>query len=261
MNAAQRRTFIEQYGLVRQAEGRGSTDAAYYRALPYADLTGCNRWQWRIRARTFDHFLRRILTPLETRLSRPLDRLDLGAGNGWMSWRLSQWGHRVMAVDIFDANGDGLGAMRKYAQLNAVNTDFDELPFPAATFDAAIYNASVHYSPNYERTRREAIRCLRPGGKIIILDSPVYTRAEHGEKMRQERQSLFERVYGFRSEALGSIEYLDRAALRRLSHDLHIKWHFSKPWYGWAWTLRPALALLRGTRPPSKFFVIWADLA
>lgn len=255
MNTA-RTTFVQQYATIRHAEGRGASDAAYYRALPYADLSGRNSGQWRIRARSFDHFLRRVLAPFEKNLRRPLDLLDLGAGNAWMSSRLAQRGHHVIAIDIFTDNRDGLGAIRKYSRVNAIAADFAQLPFPAGSFDAAIYNASLHYSPNYLRTLAEALRCLRPSGKIVILDSPVYARAEHGETMRRERQSFFERTYGFRSEALGSIEYLDRATLTRLSRDLGIAWRFRKPAYGWRWAMRPLVAWLSGKRPPSKFFVI-----
>ena len=256
MDSAARRRFVAQYACIRRAEGRGSNDASYYRALPYADLSGCNRDQWLIRARSFDHFLRKIIRPLEQKLRRPLDLLDLGAGNGWMSWRLSQRGHRAIPMDIFTDDADGLGAIRKYAPLTPVAAEFDSLPFRGSSFDAAIYNSSLHYSSDYLRTLLRARRCLRPGGWIVILDSPVYARQEHGESMRLERQSFFERTYGFRSEALGSIEYLDRASLSRLARDLRVRWMLSKPWYGWQWAMRPVLARLRGKRPPSKFFVI-----
>jgi len=37
-----RQRFLEEYRQIRYAEGRGSDDAAYYRALPYRDLTGRN---------------------------------------------------------------------------------------------------------------------------------------------------------------------------------------------------------------------------
>ena len=260
MNQAMRRTFLEQYAIIRHAEGRGSRHGAFYHALPYADLSGRNSRQWRIRARSFDYFLRHVLAPLEKNLGRPLDLLDLGAGNGWMTRRLAERGHGVVAVDILMDHYDGLGAIRKYARLNAVAADFDQLPFGAKYFDVVIYNASLHYSSDYRRTLTEAVRCLRPSGIIVILDSPVYAKAEHGERMRRERQSRFEQTYGFRSEALGSIEYLDRAMLRRLSRDLQIELRLSKPWYGWRWAMRPMIARLLGRRPPSKFFVISASL-
>lgn len=258
-DTALRRRFIEQYTQIRHAEGRGSDDAAYYRALPHADLSGRNSAQWSIRARTFDHFVRRVLVPLEDRLRRPLDLLDLGAGNGWLSWRLAQRGHRGTAIDIFLDDRDGLSAIRKYASpgiVGSIGADFDFLPLQSASFDAIVYNASLHYSSSYSRTLAEARRCLRPAGQIVILDSPLYAKAEHGERMRLERQAFFENTYGFRSDALASIEYLDEPALAKLARELNVEWKRSSPWYGWRWALRPLVARLRGRRPPSKFFVI-----
>ncbi len=256
MNPAARQLFLQHYATIRQAEGRGSEDASYYQALPYQDLSGANRDQWRIRAASFDHFLRAVLSPLETRCRRPLHLLDLGAGNGWMSWHLARRGHSVIAVDIFLDDRDGLVAIRKYARLNAAAADFHQLPFPDRSFDTVIYNASLHYSSDYCRALREGLRCLRPDGRIVILDSPLYGRPEDGEQMRRERQSFFEERYGFRSEALGSIEYLDRPALIRLARELGIRWRLSKPWYGFRWALRPLVARLKGRRPPSQWFVI-----
>ena len=256
MTPAARQLFLEQYAVIRHAEGRGSDDAAYYRALPYRDLSGKNAAQWRIRARSFDHFLTRVLAPLEARAQRPLDVLDLGAGNGWMSRRLALRGHRVIPVDIFNDERDGLGAIRKYAGLEAVAADFHQLPFPDSSFDAIVYNASLHYSSDYAAALKEALRCLRPAALVAILDSPLYARPDDGERMRRERQSFFEAQYGFRSEALGSIEYLDRGMLARLSQELGIQWRLSRPWYGWRWALRPLAARLRGRRPPSKWLVI-----
>ncbi|HWD97815.1 MAG TPA: class I SAM-dependent methyltransferase [Bryobacteraceae bacterium] len=255
-SAADRQTFLKQYAIIRDAEGRGSADAAYYRSLPYADLSGRNTGQWRIRSKSFDHFLRRVIAPLEKTLRRPLDVLDLGAGNGWLCWRLAQRGHRAIALDIFTDDRDGLGAIRKYAETGAVAADFDHLPFASASFDIAVYNASFHYSSDYVSTLKEVRRCLRPEGRIVILDSPLYRKAEHGETMRRERQAFFEGIYGFRSEALSSIEYLDEPRLRQLSRDLGIEWSRSQPWYGWKWAVRPWLARLRGKRPPSRFFLV-----
>ncbi len=257
MNAA-RRHFLDQYAIIRRSEGRGSPDPDYYRALPYADLTRRHSAQWQIRARSFDHFLHTILQPLERTLRRPLDLLDAGAGNGWMSRRLALRGHRAIPVDIFLDDADGLGAIRKYADLAPVAAEFDRLPFADRSFDAVIFNSSLHYSSGYSRTLREALRCLRPAGRLVILDSPLYSRREHGEQMRAERHALFQQTYGFRSEALSSIEYLDRPALARLAAELHLKWTLSAPWYGWRWAMRPWIARLRRRRPPSKFFLISA---
>src|SRR3546814_2260458 len=55
-----------------------------YLALPYRDTDGTDRGQWRMRARSYDYIVRHLLEGGRV--------LDLGAGNGWMSYRLAQIG-------------------------------------------------------------------------------------------------------------------------------------------------------------------------
>jgi len=253
LTSTPRRRFLADYAQIRGAEGRGSEDSAYYRALPFADLTGRNSAQWRIRARSFEYFSRRILP------RRACGILDLGAGNCWLSYRLAELGHAPVAVDIFTDAGDGLGAARHYpTHFPVIESGFDDLPFSAAQFDLAVFNSSIHYSSDYARTLSEARRCLRPEGRVVILDSPIYKRREHGEAMRIERQISFERQYGFRSEALGSIEFFDLETLRELERKLSLTWEIHRPWYGWRWHLRPIRARLKKQRPPSRFWILVA---
>src|ERR1700730_4753391 len=62
--------FAREYTTVRRAEGWGSRDRAYYRALPYRDLSGRYAGIWRIRARSYATFVERVLEPLEHDSSR-----------------------------------------------------------------------------------------------------------------------------------------------------------------------------------------------
>ncbi|HCC55789.1 MAG TPA: class I SAM-dependent methyltransferase [Solibacterales bacterium] len=257
MDSDARRRFLNDYSKIRRAEGRGSTDAEYYRDLPYRDGSGANSAQWAIRARTYRHFERHVLAKMEHAAQRPLDILDLGAGNGWMSYRLTLRDHRPVALDIFSDNRDGLGAARHYPRrFPCVEAEFDQLPFDTAAFDLAIYNSSIHYAIDYRRTLAEARRCLRRSGSVVIMDSPVYKRPEHGEQMRAERHEQFERQYGFRSDAVPSIEFFDETMLDELARDLHIEWRRTCPWYGLPWALRPLKARIRSRRPPSQFFIL-----
>jgi SAM-dependent methyltransferase len=251
-----RRQFLEDYGKIRSAEGRASNTSDYYRALPFTDLTGRNSGQWRIRARSFRYFVRRILPP------KPCAVLDLGAGNCWFSNRLAKMGHCPVAVDIFSDTQDGLGAARHYSvRFPRIEAEFDALPFSSGRFDLAVFNYSIHYTQDYRRTLAEALRCVRPGGQVVIVDSPVYFRREHGERMRAERHAAFERQFGFASDALGSIEFLDLEMLDQLSRDLAVTWTIYRPWYGLRWHLRPWIARLRGRRPPSHFWILTGSMA
>lgn len=254
---ASRQRFAEDYLRIRRAEGRGSDDPEYYFALPFRDLSGALDAQWVMRGRTYRYFERNILSPMEC--GCPLDILDVGAGCGWLSYRLALRGHRTVAADLLADDREGLGAARHYLTrvgFARFNADFDRLPFANSTFDAVIFNASVHYSSNYLRTFAEAGRCLRPGGRIVILDSPVYQLREHGEMMRRERRREFAAKYGTESDHIGSIEYLDEATLAKLSREAGIEWRIHKPWYGLAWHSRRLKAWWKGSRPPSRFWIL-----
>ncbi|MEO5926370.1 MAG: class I SAM-dependent methyltransferase [Bryobacteraceae bacterium] len=209
--------------------------------------------QWGIRAATFQYFVRHILP------SQPSRILDLGAGNGWLSNRLAQRGHSPVAIDIFRDQRDGLDATRHYeTSFPLIEAEFDNLPVATAQFDLAVFNASFHYSANYSRTLSEVRRCLGPGGRVAILDSPVYRVQAHGEAMRSERQQFFEQQYGFRSEALRSIEFLDEGMLANLAEELRLTWTIHRPWYGLAWHMRPLIARIKNRRPPSRFWILEA---
>lgn len=241
--------FLSDYGTIRHAEGRGSTDPDYYRVLPRADSM-----QWRIRTKTFEYFQEHLLPRAPSRV------LDLGSGNGWFSHKLSELGHQPVGVDIFTDSLDGLEASLRYSQTPLVEAEFDRLPFADAQFDVAVFNASLHYSPDYARTLAEVRRCLRPAGRIFILDSPLYKRRQHGERMQAERRVQFQQMYGFPSDSLASLEFLYEAQLAELASALGLRWRIHQPWYGLAWHLRPLRARLARRRPPSRFCILEAEL-
>jgi SAM-dependent methyltransferase len=248
------RTFLAGYTAIRNAEGRGSEDDAFYRSLPFQDLSSRNAWQWHIRAKTYQYLESRLLP------AGPMDIADVGAGNCWLSYRLQELGKNPVAVDLSTDSHDGLGAARHYPRpFPLVQAEFDSLPFADGQFDLVIFNASLHYSTDYHRSLKEAIRCLRPGGRIMVLDSPLYKVPEHGEQMRAEKYAQFQAQYGFRSDSLPSKEYLHEMLLAELSRDLHLRWTIHQPWYGWKWHLRPWRARLQRRRPPSRFCILVAQ--
>jgi SAM-dependent methyltransferase len=257
MEALQRTQFLKEYGTVRHAEGRGSNEAAYYLELPFRDITRRNEAQWKIRSRSFEYLQQRVFPRLRRELGQRLDIIDIGAGNCWMSHRLATAGHRPVAIDIFADPHDGLRAARHYPiHFPVVEAEFDQMPFDNKSFDIALFNASVHYSANVVGTLKAAMACLRPNGRILIVDSPIYAHPEHGERMKRERKARFEQQYGFCSDVLHSREYLDVPLLDDLARTLKIAWRIHRPWYGWRWRFRPMKAWFLRRRPPSNFWIL-----
>lgn len=259
------RQFVDEYQKIRSLEGRGSSSPDFYLGLPYEDITGNNRWQWRIRGRSFRFFESNILPQMERGERLGLDVLDLGAGNCWMSYRLVLRGHRPVSVDLIDNVEDGLGAARHYlARLTnpfiRFQAEMDRLPFQDRQFDLAIFNASFHYSQDYHRTVGEALRCLRRPGHLAIMDSPFYQRGESGQQMVEEKRAAFTRRFGFPSDSVPSREYVTGQILRELERVFHVVWRVEKPWYGLGWALRPIRARLLRQREPSRFYIIWTKV-
>lgn len=250
--------FMQDYESIRAAEGRGSEDSEFYFHLPYQDISGRNHTQWAIRSRTFRHIEKRILPNLFGTKTGKLRILDLGAGNGWMSYRFALQGHSSVAVDLLVNNQDGLGAAAHYRKrlsylFPRFQAELDKLPFAARQFDLVIFNASFHYSEDYERSLAEAIRCTRAGGVVLIADTPWYSKHESGQMMLEERRAAFTARFGIASDAINSLEYLTDDRLRKLEDTCGIRWQTDTPFYGIRWTLRPFLASLNGKREPSRF--------
>jgi SAM-dependent methyltransferase len=246
--------FIADYEHIRAAEGRGSRDKSYYLALPHRDTTGNNSDQWKIRARSYDYLIRRVLNQLADGEAV----LDLGAGNCWLSFKLAMRGYRPVAVDLLTNSQDGLGAAIHYDhELGSIISRFQAelncLPFEDEQFDVVIFNASFHYSEDYEITLREAFRCLKPDGLLVVSDTPWYSREESGKQMIAERRAYFRGRFCTASDSMESQEFLTDERLRSLAAALPIRWVVHRPWYGWQWAMRPWVARLRKRREPSKF--------
>jgi len=259
MTGSALQSFAEDYAAHRQAEGRGYAGDDLL-ALPYV-RSGALARQWGVRARTFDAFMARLIRPEAGRLGRPLRLLDLGAGNGWLSYRVALQGHSAIALDIRDDAIDGLGAAqtllkRAGGRMRAAIAPFVALPAPDASVDIAVFNASLHYAVGLPAVLAEAARVVRPGGRLAILDSPFYRREADGLAMVAEKAADAPRRFGARAGslmALPFIEFLTRERLAQASAPIGVRWRRSPVVYPLWYELRPFAARLRGKRIPSRF--------
>jgi SAM-dependent methyltransferase len=101
--------------------------------------------------------------------------LDIGNG-GFFNYDTALVGH-VTAVDLFLEDGPGPAANVTFQR-----GSFLDLPCPAESFDCAIQQNVLHHvvggSPrenhdNMKRCLTEMYRCVRPGGKAIVIESTV----------------------------------------------------------------------------------------
>ena len=242
--------FLRQYRAVRAREGYRSVPADYYRRLPAVPADDPRAGDWQIRRETYRHLLGHVLAagPL------PLHALDLGAGSGWLSHRLSMLGHRAVAVDVLDDDVDGLGAARHYdTAFPVVQADFDALPFAPGQFDLVVFNGSLHYSPDMAATLERAHRMLAPGGALVVMDSPMF-RAEHdGSLMVRDALRRFVSVCGLGDAMAQGIGYLTFATLAAIAERLQLQPEFVPSRGSLSWRLRRGLARVRLRRAPAAF--------
>jgi ubiquinone/menaquinone biosynthesis C-methylase UbiE len=106
---------------------------------------------------------------------RALDALDVGCGTGFLSFELAVRGHRVTGVDFAPAML--AEARRKAAERAAAirfeEADAEQLPFTSGSFDLVISRHVLWTLPHPEAAIDEWIRALRPGGRLVIVDSQL----------------------------------------------------------------------------------------
>ena len=242
--------FLGQYRAVRAKEGHRSAAADYYRRLPTVPPGDPRAADWQIRRETYHHLLGHVLAagPL------PLHVLDLGAGSGWLSHRLSALGHRAVAVDVLDDDVDGLGAARHYeTAFPVVQADFDALPLAPAQFDLIVFNGSLHYAPDMAATLERAHRMLAPGGALVVMDSPMFCADRDGSLMVRDALYRFVSVCGVADAAAQGIGYLTFATLATIAERLQLRPEFVPSRGSLGWRLRRSLARVRLRRAPAAF--------
>lgn len=109
---------------------------------------------------------------------------DLGCGTGQTSSTLAPWVHRVIAVDESEAMLD-TARSRLQAMLNVDlrRGRLEALPVSDGELDVAILMLVLHHVAEPRLAIGEAMRALKPGGRLLVVDMLPHQREEYRQQM------------------------------------------------------------------------------
>jgi SAM-dependent methyltransferase len=175
--------FNWRYRQARLGEGCLPVSAEQAFDLPFVSPPGYRRLYWTVRCQSYRRLMRYLARDGPPPAAGPV--ADLGAGVGWLSFRLAQAGYRVLAVDASLDDAFGLGAAEGYVtaserRLLLAQGNLAYPPLQEDRWSLVIFNASLHYARDLEATLHRAARALSPGGRVIVLDTPIARRPVRG---------------------------------------------------------------------------------
>ena len=137
-----------------------------------------------------------------------VDVVDIGCGEGYLTIEVARWARHVVAVDRAPAvlaRAKALAARRRATNIVFKRGELDRLPLEDAAADVALLSQALHHAPDPVAALGEAVRILRPGGRLLVLDL-----GRHDEAWVREK--LGDRHLGFAPDELTTL--LSAAGLR-----------------------------------------------
>jgi ArsR family transcriptional regulator len=130
----------------------------------------------------------------------PLDVVDIGCGEGYLTLEAARWARRVVGVDrsaAVLARARQLADRRKVANVTWKRGEIERVPAPDGSFDVALLSQTLHHAADPGRAIHEAARLLRPGGRVLVLDLRTHDEG-------WVRHKLGDRWQGFDDDTLSS---------------------------------------------------------
>jgi ArsR family transcriptional regulator len=124
---------------------------------------------------------------------------DLGCGTGRMTAALAPFVREVVAVD---SSRPMLAAARRRLEgttnVEVRRGNLEHLPVDDQDLDAAVLVLALHHTADPRKVLGEALRVLKPGGRLVVVDMQAHDR----EKYQAEMGHVW---LGFSDEHLGSL--------------------------------------------------------
>jgi ubiquinone/menaquinone biosynthesis C-methylase UbiE len=109
----------------------------------------------------------------------PLQILEVGCGNGWLSNQLATLPHtQVTGLDVNLPELEQGAAVFTAPNLRFVYGELRDFVLGAQRFDVIVFAASVAYFPSLPEIIRVALQHLLPAGEVHIIDTFFYKKNE-----------------------------------------------------------------------------------
>src|SRR6202022_1656231 len=102
-----------------------------------------------------------------------IDVADLGEGEGQLSQLLAKRARKVIAIDNSERMvevGTQLAKDHGFTNLEYRLGDLEDPPIANSSIDLAVFSQALHHANSPHKAIAAAMRILRPGGRIVILD-------------------------------------------------------------------------------------------
>ena len=140
----------------------------------------------------------------------PVEVVDIGCGEGYLTIEVARWAKRVIAVDrsaTVLARAKALAGRRRAGNITFRRGELERLPLDDRSVDVALLCQALHHAGEPAHAITEAVRVLRPGGRAIVLDLRAHEES-------WVRDKLGDRHLGFTDDQLQAL--LRDAGLREV---------------------------------------------
>jgi len=114
---------------------------------------------------------------------------DIGCGEGYLAVEAAAWALHVVGIDRSDdvlERAKSLAERRRVTNIEWKKGDLTRLPLRDGAVEVALLSQALHHASDPERAVAEAVRVLKPQGRLLVLDlkshRETWVKARFGDR-------------------------------------------------------------------------------